>query len=235
MWKKLENSGMKRLVMVILVLVTIISVTIILFKYHNIRYYYDSIVVTIDRGNEFTWPGNHYDFNFDTEIDYENGHVKCQMTIFPADTIIVKDTIRIRFGENITSVSVDKFDLSGDSLCYKIRIPYRDLHSWSQYKILNSGIAIENFTLHSFDYHTCLTHSLPIFWICHNAFPEDSLHISSDDSQTQLSYSGGQYLDNMVFIQDNKRCLYNNFLIILLTSVFSVLLSKSIEWICAKD
>lgn len=226
MWKKLENSGMKRLVMVIIVFVTIISVTIILFKYHNIRYYYDSIVVTIDRGNGFIWPGNHYDFNLDTEIDYESGHIECQMILFPADTIIVKDSIKIRFGENTTSVLIDEFDLSGDSLYYKIRIPYRDLHRWSQYKILNSGIAVGNFTLHSFDYHSCLTHSLPIYWICHNAFPGDSLNKTSDGSQTQLSYSGGQYLDSILFVQDNKRSLYNNFLIILLTSLFSAFLSK---------
>ena len=35
-----------------------------------------------------------------------------------------------------------------------------------------------------------------------------------------------QYLDSILFVQDNKRSLYNNFLIILLTSLFSAFLSK---------
>ncbi len=35
-----------------------------------------------------------------------------------------------------------------------------------------------------------------------------------------------RYLDSILFVQDNKRSLYNNFLIILLTSLFSAFLSK---------
>lgn len=220
-----------KLLAYIISLAAMVLIAIFLVYPHVIREYRDSLIISLPPQmglmNEQS-----YNFTADVTFDIERQSFNYELKVFPYDSVITKSQVHIRRGDccgKADTIEIKDFTAVQDTLKHKGSLAYRHRSGLCSNRKHHVGVTVKNFSNNHIRYTTNLKCRYPMEWECHSYYsPCHSDYLCSADYCT-YSVSGNNEASCHIYLESPQKTLINNYIIIFLSALFSILLGKSVD------
>ena len=219
---------LKSIIKKLLIIVVTIFALFLMVRCHVIRHYHDTIHVRLMP----PMPPDDtivYNLNSRVSIDAEVSKIFCAFSIFPCDTVLLKDSLYIRYGDVEKNLSIRDFWNASDTLKYECSFKFKDSAPWSAYKFIRARVFIDNFTSHQFICNTELEYVYPFVWVCHNMYSSGKNSMEAGEDRESVRCYGNGDVRCSIVLENPQRTMINTFIVVLLSMLIGSLIPKLYE------